>query len=736
MKKFILKSIAFCALALFAWSCNGGGDQLIVTPLELSASKISATVVGKTETVTLTAPEKWYASTTGDKWISISPSYGEAGEHQVKITVKANTTTGTRAAKVTFTAGSQKTSLTVEQEWDHFFKVPCSDYTIGYGGGNIIIDGVASSGVTVEMSAAARGWIKVVSNVLKVSENFEQNPRNAMLKIIDSKNKKEYDVLLIQESPSGATNILSLSELSFDGFVCPTNSYTLENDFYYSVDMDAPTTTHTATVKFRGEGVEWITIDDDEKKIYSGDVVTFDNMEPNRTFTITSHNSKTDKTGINRLYISGLPLVQIFTTGTIKDEPKVDCTFSLFDPKGRTDAEEKNLKYFESLAGIEYRGAGAQRYQKKPYNFKLRDSQHNKREAELLNLRNDNSWILDGMYLDIAHMRNRVCFELWNQFNKPYYVDEKPKASSGTHGEYVEVFINGEYMGMFILSDRIDRKQYQIDQHDGHTKGGYIYKAKGWSAACRMKECPTVSNSDYYWDAAEIEQEYPAEEDGKPNFEYMANVIRFVSESSKEEFSERFEEVFDTNSVVDAFILLNMIVADDNIGRNTFWIIRNVETAPKVMHGVWDLDGSLGRNWDRHEETPEQAYSSYMKGWVIGHGNNGGGTRFYFHERIISENPANIHQKIYDRWQEVKNGALAPSNFNKIVEDYAELQKASGARDREVARWKTIDQNEQSKWGYEAVYYGNIDSEITYMKNWYSKRHAVLDGLINTLQHN
>ncbi|MBR5333369.1 MAG: CotH kinase family protein [Alistipes sp.] len=735
MKKFILKSIAFFALTLFAYSCGGGGEEIVATKLDVSTRKISTNVLGASETITLTAPGKWYAATTGDKWISISPSSGEAGEQEVKITVKTNNTKGTRSATITFTSGTEKTNMNVEQGWNYFFKVPCSDYTVGYGGGEIIIDGLAKSGVSVEMSAAAKSWIKVASNILTVSENFGQTPRNAMLKIIDSKNSKEYDVLLIQESSTGAGNILSLSELIIDGFVCPTDSFTTETDFFYSVDMDATTTTKTAKVTFRGEGVEWITIGDSDKKIYSGDMVTFNNMEANTTLKITSHNSKTDKKGNNKLIISGLPLVQINTQETIKDEPKVDCTFSLFDPKGRTDAEEKNLTYFESLAGIEYRGAGAQRYKKKPYNFKLRDSQHNKREAELLNIRNDNSWILDGMYLDIAHMRNRVCFDLWNQFNKPYYVDEKPKASSGTHGEYVEVFINGEYMGLFILSDRIDRKQYQIDQHDGHTKGGYIYKAKGWTSACLLKSCSTPSNDDYYWDSAEIEQEYPGEDDGKPNFNYMAEVINFVGSSSKEEFSNRFEEIFDTNSVVDAFIFLNMIVADDNIGRNTFWIIRNVETAPKVMHGLWDLDGSLGRNWDRHEETPEQAYSSHLKGWVIGHGNNGSGTRFKFHERIIQENPANIHQKIYDRWNEIKNGALAPSNFNQIVERYAELQKASGARDREVARWKAIDQSEQSKWKYEAVYYGNLDSETTYMKNWYSRRHAVLDGLINSFDH-
>jgi hypothetical protein len=200
----------------------------------------------------------------------------------------------------------------------------------------------------------------------------------------------------------------------------------------------------------------------------------------------------------------------------------------------RTDAgEEKNLLYYESLAGIEYRGAGALRYPKKPYNVKLKDASDNKVEAKLLGLRNDNSWILDAMYLDMARMRNRVCFDLWNTFNRPYYIAEKPKAMSGTRGHYVEVFVNDKYMGLFILSDRIDRKQYQIE-----PQGGYIYKAKGWTNACYLQGYKKPTNDDYFWNSAEIEQAYPDADDGMaPNFNHLADFIEFVSATDDEEFS-------------------------------------------------------------------------------------------------------------------------------------------------------------------------------------------------------
>ena len=197
-------------------------------------------------------------------------------------------------------------------------------------------------------------------------------------------------------------------------------------------------------------------------------------------------------------------------------------------------------------------------------------------------------------------------------------------------------------------------------------------------------------------------------------------MITFVASSSKADFSAKFEENFDMNSIVDCFIFLNMIVAHDNIGRNTFWVLRNVKESKKFIHGLWDLDGTLGRTWNRFEENPNQ-------GWVSG--------SFRIYQRIIDENPANIHQKIYDRWNEIKDGALAPSNFNQIVEKYAELMISSGARDREVKRWKNKDKNDRPNWGYADVYYDNVDQEIAYMQDWWQKRHTKLNSLINSLQH-
>lgn len=84
------------------------------------------------------------------------------------------------------------------------------------------------------------------------------------------------------------------------------------------------------------------------------------------------------------------------------------------------------------------------RYAKKSFSFKLKNRQTNEnQDAKLLGLREDQSWILDAMWLDCSKMRNRVCFDLWNDFNTLYYSNTEPEAVNATHGYPVEMILDG-----------------------------------------------------------------------------------------------------------------------------------------------------------------------------------------------------------------------------------------------------------------------------------------------------
>ncbi len=103
------------------------------------------------------------------------------------------------------------------------------------------------------------------------------------------------------------------------------------------------------------------------------------------------------------------------------------------------------------------------RYAKKSFSFKLKNRQTNEnQDAKLLGLREDQSWILDAMWLDCS--KCAIVFVLiFGTISTLYIiVIQNPEAVNATHGYPVEMILDGAYHGLYILSDRIDRKQLKM----------------------------------------------------------------------------------------------------------------------------------------------------------------------------------------------------------------------------------------------------------------------------------
>lgn len=191
-------------------------------------------------------------------------------------------------------------------------------------------------------------------------------------------------------------------------------------------------------VEFGGIGVDFIKIGD--KKIKSGENIAL-SLNPGQNIEMEAGNNTIDKIRSCRLIVTGVPVIEISAPEGIEDENKRPCDIVLTDPKRRTN---NSVLRFESYAGIEFRGAGALRYAKKSFSFKLKNRQTNEnQDAKLLGLREDQSWILDAMWLDCSKMRNRVCSDLWNDFNTLYYSNTEPEAVNATHGYPVEMILDG-----------------------------------------------------------------------------------------------------------------------------------------------------------------------------------------------------------------------------------------------------------------------------------------------------
>ena len=197
MRNLFANSIVFFAVLAAICSCDKGGEKIDTTPLTVSVTSIETNVLQESKTITVDSPRDWKATTTGEKWITITPSSGKAGTTDVKVTVKTNESGNNRNAVISFKTDKEEVPVKVAQKWSHFFKLPCAEYTIGYGGGDIVIDGLPKTGFSIELSTAALSWIKTRGNVLEVAYNEGETSRNTTINITDSRNSQQYKVMHI-----------------------------------------------------------------------------------------------------------------------------------------------------------------------------------------------------------------------------------------------------------------------------------------------------------------------------------------------------------------------------------------------------------------------------------------------------------------------------------------------------------------------------------------------------------
>ena len=162
---------------------------------------------------------------------------------------------------------------------------------------------------------------------------------------------------------------------------------------------------------------------------------------------------------------TGLPVVKIDTDADLD----VDTVFAGGITFYETCGQEDWTLY--SVFQAHERGQTTRAYPKKGYRVNLISVTStgviNENEQPVLGMRNSDSWIFYAIYSDGTKIRDKFNTELWNQFgaeNTPY------DAHFGTHMEYAELVVNGEYRGLYGILEPIDSSQLDISDRE------YLYK--------------------------------------------------------------------------------------------------------------------------------------------------------------------------------------------------------------------------------------------------------------------
>ncbi len=450
--------------------------------------------------------------------------------------------------------------------------------------------------------------------------------------------------------------------------------------------------------------------------VSSGATYTFQNVTGATTATLQIKKD-TATMASGELYFSTLPFVQIYSDATLT------ATYTL----GRVAVTEPDkITATESLlSGLRTRGAYASMLDKKAFSIKLKFVDGvNSLDRSFFGLRFDNNWVLDAMGIDLARMRNRVSTDLWNEFStKPYYGALEPKMVNGTRGHFVEVFVNDSYNGLYCMTEKIDQKQLNIKKYKNATAStpviqrGALYKADEWSFESVMGNPLYANNGTVgaYNNASDLwcnyAAKYPDLGDGEPiEWKPLRDAVVLTSYLTPDStFKNNVAQYFDIPVIRDYYLLMELILAADNQGKNLFFSIYDQSVSKMMSITPWDMDATWGRRWDGSSNVtgPSQLWDTFVANYEHGQSN--------LFLRLKKLNAGGFNDLLKARYKELRGTYFDKTQLVARFQKYQTLQKNSGALAREIARWK----------GNRVA--SDANSDISYLSSWITLRLTYLD---------
>lgn len=418
---------------------------------------------------------------------------------------------------------------------------------------------------------------------------------------------------------------------------------------------------------------------------------------------------------------SNLPIIIINTNANeIPDEPKIPAIMGIIDNGvGQMNNVNDIFNHYDGHIGIETRGNSTQLYEKKTYTIELWDEAENEISEPLLGMGKEEDWILHAMVLDKTQLRVPLCFDLFRQMG--HYA---------AHYRFVEVVLNGEYQGIYILTeklkrddDRVDIAKLDEDDISGDSlTGGYILRID-WTWDVDEED---LFESNYDSQAGipmSYQWYYPKPDKIQPEQkEYISNYIHDFEEAVfAPDFTNddgfRYTDYIDLNSFVD-FLLINEFAKNSDGYKLSSYMHKDKDSkGGKLTAGpIWDFDQTYGLS---------TVCSSYITtGWTyLQNQDNCGnlGSMPLWWQEMMSD-PIFIN-RLNCRWEDFRSSFLQQDSlFQWIDTQNALLEDPLG---RNFERWDFIGNN---IWFEPFPIPETHDEEVSYMKTWIEERLDWMDA--------
>lgn len=400
---------------------------------------------------------------------------------------------------------------------------------------------------------------------------------------------------------------------------------------------------------------------DDVQIAFLDGEITTETIENNQTVTVLVYSREFYcRYG---LICTTLPLMNINCPEDIGDD-YVDMDIALFDnQKGAVN------RVVNSSGSIRIRGGDSRRYPKKGYRIQLTMESLGLNErpnhVSLLGMRQDDDWLLYAGYNDQEKVRNVFSSNLWMY---SCAADNEDHIDAGMEYKYLELFINGEYWGLYALGYPIDKKQLGFGKDVSKEA---LYKTSAWFNEKNVGLTEDGAVPGY-------SQKGVAQETTE-GWRLLAEYYQNLQENSA--YSEALYDGIDIDNAIDTYLFVNLIQGVDHAGKNQINEIYNLylaisENQDGGLKGLfipWDMDRTWGNSFG---DIPYGIKPDLQVSMEAGYLN-----------QIISNQDTDIWEKIFSKYQALRSGVWSNGTINAQIDQYEADIFDSGAYVRDMERW-------------------------------------------------
>lgn len=349
------------------------------------------------------------------------------------------------------------------------------------------------------------------------------------------------------------------------------------------------------------------------------------------------------------------------------------------------DVKTQGKQYQSVDCQVSARGDSSKGFPKQGYKLVL------DKKLSLLGLRTDEDWVMVALWDDDGLIHNKFSYDVWQDMAASNSV----RKDEGTRMEYVELFCNDIYMGVYGLVERMDAKQLGLDKND------ILYKCHGFEVADETIE------EDFGLSVA-YDIKYPREYDRDtwiPLKEYLdVCAVDTVTDYDKAVSLLNMENAIDYN----IFIMLTW-AGDNNLRKNICFVaeyMRDGTEQYQMIKVPWDLNFSWGQStyegdFDRKLYQPQWIEDPTLWSFDI--------------QAMYQCYPDEIQSLTQERWRELRKHVLSEERlFAMLDEEFAYLH-GSGAYDRNYVRW---NEHGREKWKDEYIY-EFVEGRLAYLDGYY-----------------